>query len=197
MTNKLIPYILIGAAVGISVFYYQKYKYENLSVEDLPSVNEVVTKTIDKVTEGSGIEDYANKGLTEFPKALLSRLFTVKLDLSGNNITTLPSEIGKLTNLQELYIVDTGLRSLPGEIRMFTKLRILDVHNNELTGIPAEIGQLPAIEKLDFSNNRITDLPNEIFKLGHLDELNLTGNPISEDKIEELKSKLPSTEIKF
>ena len=80
---------------------------------------------------------------------------------------------------------------------MFTKLRILDVHNNELTGIPAEIGQLPAIEKLDFSNNRITDLPNEIFKLGHLDELNLTGNPISEDKIEELKSKLPSTEIKF
>ena len=197
MIKNIFPYIFVAAVVGTSVFYYQKLRYEGKPLENFPAPEEIVQKTIDTVTEGNGVEDFSNRGLTEFPLVVLNRTDTVVLNLSDNNIPSLPSEIGKLVNLQEFYIARSHLRSLPGEIRLFTKLRILDLHDNNLSGIPAEIGQLPAIEKIDLSDNRITDLPNELFTLGHLDELNLTGNPIDEEKITELKTKLPNTEVIF
>ena len=192
MNKNLLPYILIGAIVGFSVYFYQKIKYED-TLTDIVTVGKVV----EKVTESGGSGDYRNKGLNSFPKEILNNTGLTKLDLSGNDIESLPSEIGKLKKLQELYIIDSGLRALPGEIRMFTDLRILDVHDNELTGIPAEIGQLPKIEKIDFSGNQITALPNEIYNLTHLDELNITGNPLDGNMVSELRSRLPNTDIIF
>ncbi|MFN6474285.1 MAG: leucine-rich repeat domain-containing protein, partial [Nostoc sp. SerVER01] len=38
-----------------------------------------------------------------------------KLDLFGKGLTTLPGEIGQLTNLQSLDLGDNQLSTLPGE----------------------------------------------------------------------------------
>jgi Leucine-rich repeat (LRR) protein len=115
--------------------------------------------------------DYSNKGLTEFPKEVLSKTNAVELNLSGNNLTgALPSEIAKLT-----------------------KLEILNVSNNNMTGIPAEVGQLSKLRILNYADNQITGLPNELGKLNNLELFDLSGNNASAQDLDGIKQDLPST----
>lgn len=65
-----------------------------------------------------------------------------KLDLSGENITSLPAKIGKLTKLTELELWDNQLTLLPAEIGKLTKLRELDLRHNQLTSLPAEMAKI-------------------------------------------------------
>ncbi|MEH2329353.1 leucine-rich repeat domain-containing protein, partial [Nostoc sp.] len=48
-----------------------------------------------------------------------------QLDLSGKGLTTLPPEIGQLTNLQYLNLNSNQLSSLPPEIVQLTNLQYL------------------------------------------------------------------------
>ena len=79
-----------------------------------------------------------------------------RLDFSGewlnkfSNLKILSAEIGKLHNLQELFL-----------------------RNNQLTTLPAAIGQLQNLQKLNLRNNQLTTLPAEIGQLHNLQELNL------------------------
>jgi hypothetical protein len=136
--------------------------------------------------------DLSGQGLTEFPTSVLSKRDTVVLDLSNNQIRTIPSEIGELTKLEELYFQDNILDMFPAEVRKFTKLRILDLSNNNITGLPAEVGQLSNLEVLDLSNNGFTGLPYELGNLKSLKVLDLSGNNYSEQDLEVIKKGLPS-----
>ena len=55
-----------------------------------------------------------------------------KLDLSGNQLTALPEEIGLLTGLKELDLNENQLTSLPEEIGLLTGLEKLNLNNNPL-----------------------------------------------------------------
>jgi Leucine-rich repeat (LRR) protein len=61
-----------------------------------------------------------------------------ELDLSGKGLTTLPPEIGQLTNLQTLNLYSNQLSSLPPEIRKVSNLKKLDLRRNPVP-IPPEI----------------------------------------------------------
>ena len=123
---------------------------------------------------------------------------TVELNLQNKGLTSLSSEIGKLTKLTTFDVSHNSLTgALPAEIGKFTKLEILDASDNNLTGIPAEIGRLTNLQAVDFSNNGITDYPMEIYNLTQLKTLDLTNNPISQERIDILKEKLPNTTILF
>ena len=135
------------------------------------------TNTSSNQNEGSTskpnglVLDYSNKGLTEFPKEVLSKTNVVELNLSGNSLTgALPSEIGKLT-----------------------KLEILNVSNNNMTGIPAEVGQLTRLRILNYADNQLTGLPNELGKLSNLELFDLSGNNVSEQDLNGIRQNLPST----
>lgn len=122
----------------------------------------------------------------------------VELNLQNKGLTSLPSEIGKLTNLTTFDVSHNNLTgALPAEIGKFTKLETLDASDNNLTGIPAEIGKLTKLQTVDFSNNGITDYPMEIYNLTQLKTLDLRNNPFSQEKINILKEKLPNTTILF
>ena len=49
------------------------------------------------------------------------------LDLSGQDLTALPNEIGRLTNLASLNLSDNRLTALPPEIAQLTNLATLNL----------------------------------------------------------------------
>ncbi len=148
---------------------------------------------------GGKVLDLSNQGLTKVTSDIYGKTGTTDLILSFNSIKTLPSEMGKMTNLV-IFKIDHNILegSLIGEVRQMSKLKQLDVSYNNMTGMPAEIGQLSNLEILNYSYNNIDGLPNELANLrNNLKEFNLTGNPLSQDKINKLKADLPNTNIIF
>lgn len=110
----------------------------------------------------------------------------------------MPSEIGELVNLEELYLDNNRLTgALPGEIRKMPKLRILDGSRNNMTGIPAEIGQLQNLSTIDYSYNGLDTFPNEIVNLNNLHQLDLTGNRYSQESLEAIQILLPQADIVY
>jgi Leucine-rich repeat (LRR) protein len=65
------------------------------------------------------------------------------LDLSNNQLSELPPEIGNLVNLRVLYLQDNQLTRLPPEIGKLVNLQWLYIFGNPLKEIPPEIKQLP------------------------------------------------------
>lgn len=92
------------------------------------------------------------------------------LDLSGNELTTLPPEIGQLAQLKHLILgkwyynrekrrgeyIGNGLKALPPEIGQLTNLKKLWASANQLSNLPAEITQLTNLRSLSLSNNQLS-----------------------------------------
>ena len=81
------------------------------------------------------------------------------LDFSGQELTTLPPEIGQLTNLTGLYLNKNQLTALPPEIGQLINLTGLYLNKNQLTALTPEIGQLKNLAHLSLGRNQLTVLP--------------------------------------
>ena len=115
-----------------------------------------------------------------------------ELDLSGQELTALPPEIGNLTQLKKLIlgkyeydedgnIVDTignKLSYLPKEIGLLNQLEEFQIVTNQLSSLPAEIGELSNLQSLYLNSNQLSSLPADIKTLTKLEKLDLRGNPV-------------------
>ena len=63
------------------------------------------------------------------------------LNLSNNQLTTLPEAIAQLSNLSLLDLSNNQLTRLPEAIAQLSNLRLLDLRNNQLTTLPEAIKQ--------------------------------------------------------
>jgi hypothetical protein len=96
--------------------------------------------------------------------------------------TTIPTEIGLLTQLTSLSIyenVNTG--TIPSEIGLLTLLVFLAFSDTNLKGtIPSTIGNLVQLTYLEFSNSKLTgSIPPSFEGLVQLNELYFASNPLS------------------
>jgi Leucine-rich repeat (LRR) protein len=98
------------------------------------------------------------------------------VDLSGNQLTEVPSS---LLNLPDLYYVDLSdnyITALPATIGNLLSLSYLHLTSNRLVTLPVEIANLKYLYYLDVSYNRITSIPGKIFKMRDL-YIYYYGNP--------------------
>ena len=103
--------------------------------------------------------------------AMLNKKRVYILNLDSKNLTELPSQIGKLKNLQELYLRGNKLTSLPPELWELTNLQKLMLGDNKLSEVPAAISKLINLEELDLFSNRLKTLPDAVTQLIHLKKI--------------------------
>ncbi len=101
------------------------------------------------------------------------------LSLSGIQLTSIPTEIGRLTNLQLLVLSYNQLTSIPGELGQLTQLEKLYLHNNKFTSIPDEIWQLTNLQLLGLNSNKLISIPGAIGQLIQLQGLYLGNNQLT------------------
>ncbi|KAL3641385.1 hypothetical protein CASFOL_016353 [Castilleja foliolosa] len=133
----------------------------------------------------------------------LTRLSISILSLSINRFNgEIPSEIGSLSMLRELYlgyndfksgvpaefgnlsqleILSISYRSIPKQLGNCTSLVELYLINNHLTGeLPQELGHLPFLEMLNMAYNLLSSsIPSSIFNISSLKMLSLSFNQFS------------------
>ena len=114
---------------------------------------------------------------------------TKSLFLSGYHLKSLPPEIGRLTHLTMLVVINTKIQSLPSQIGQLIHLKIIRMENNLFSSLPPEIGRLTELKELHLSGNRLESLPKEIDSLD-LGILDLTFNSFLSppDKMKEMNS---------
>ncbi len=152
---------------------------ENMGLTELPpSVGNLVNLKILKLG-ADFVKGGERNQLTTLPAEIGQLTQLQRLYLEGNQLTTLPAEIGQLTQLQRLYLEGNQLTTLPAEIGQLTHLQGLYLEGNQLTTLPAEIGQLTQLQRLFLDGNQLTTLPAEIGQLTQLQRLYLEGNQLT------------------
>lgn len=109
------------------------------------------------------------------------------LGLSVQQLSSLPSEIGLLTNLESLQLPINNLKSLPSSICSLTNLKMLDISWNKLESLPEEIELLTKLRHIEIQMNNIEDIPlllSRLSKLTNLQTLMMDQNQISKVPIE-------------
>ena len=123
--------------------------------------------------------DLSDNQLTSLPESIGDLAQLKELDLGNNQLTSLPERIGDLAQLKELYLDNNQLTSLPERIGDLAQLKELDLSDNQLTSLPERIGDLAQLEELDLSNNQLTSLPERIGDLTQLNRLDLSNNQLT------------------
>ncbi len=123
--------------------------------------------------------DLSNQQLTQLPPEIGNLTNLLGFSLQGNQLTRLPLEIGNLTKLTHVSLSDNQLTSLPSTIANLTNLMVLNASDNFLTYLPSEIGRLTNLKTLDISSNKLTTLPPEIGQLSHLTQLVIARNKLN------------------
>ena len=82
-----------------------------------------------------------------------SKVKVLDLAMQHPKLTTLPPEIGKLTNLECLDVSFNRVSTLPEEMKMLKNLKTLNLAGNRyLAKLPEIIKQIPNLQTLNLSN---------------------------------------------
>ena len=119
-------------------------------------------------------------GLFEIPDAVYLSADSLEiLDISNNNISTLPPKLAELKKLRILFASNNPLRTVPIVLGNCMSLEMIGMRNCELTDIPAE-SLPPMLRWLIVTDNSLTRLPSELANLSRLQKLMVSCNKLSE-----------------
>jgi Leucine-rich repeat (LRR) protein len=103
------------------------------------------------------------------------------LNLSFNQLTYLPDEFFKLTNLKRFICTHNRLLAIQDDIIRLQKLSVLNLQNNCLIFLPKSMGLLHSLKELHVSNNQIRTFPSSLINLSALlNVFSFIDNPIEQ-----------------
>ncbi|BEJ17225.1 hypothetical protein CspHIS471_0606260 [Cutaneotrichosporon sp. HIS471] len=120
-------------------------------------------------------------GILDALPALLDVLSTtlVVLDISNNDLSTLPTALRHCTSLEELNVSHNPLLQLPPLLGECTSMRMLVADGCLLSNLPVELAQTRSLHTLCVRGNRLVTLPPWLCLLAHLDTLRIDNNPFA------------------
>ncbi|MBX2907557.1 MAG: serine/threonine-protein kinase [Taibaiella sp.] len=141
--------------------------------------------------------------LTDFPVEIFELTDTLEvLDLSGNLLTSLPHDLGRLKKLKIVFCSNNPFTELPevlGECpeldvagfkackienvppaALNPNLRWLILTDNRISELPDAIGQCTRLQKLMLAGNRLESLPESLQYCQNLQLLRISANRLAE-----------------
>ena len=142
-------------------------------------------------------------GLRELPPEVMDLADSLEvLNLSGNQLSSLPHDLARLHSLKIIFCSDNAFTELPEvlgdcaalqvvgfkanriahvpDAALPAALRWLIVTDNAITHLPLALGQRPALQKLMLAGNRLEALPNSLADAQRLELLRLAANRLSQ-----------------
>jgi hypothetical protein len=117
-------------------------------------------------------------GLTEFPRGILDLADSLEvLDLSRNQLRSLPDDFDRLQNLKILFVSNNEFEHLPAVLGRCAQLSMVGFKANRIRVVPAE-SLPPLLRWLILTDNQIEQLPGSIGKCDRLQKLMLAGNQL-------------------
>jgi len=157
-----------------------------------------------KSGELSGIRHLTlSENLTSFPLEILSLADSLEiLDLSNNQLTSLPEEVIQLQRLKIIFASNNRFETVPEalgqcvnlemvgfksnkidhvpENSLPPKLRWLILTDNQISALPDSLGERPRLQKLALAGNRLTHLPQTLAQSKNLELVRISANQLLE-----------------
>ncbi|XP_022731842.1 plant intracellular Ras-group-related LRR protein 6-like [Durio zibethinus] len=126
------------------------------------------------------IVNLSGMSLDSLPNPSLNLSTICKLDLSNNNLESIPESLtARLLNLVAFDVHSNQLKFLPYSIGCLSKLKILNVSGNLLHTLPKTIENCRSLAELNANFNKLTMLPDTIgFELVNLKKLSVNSNKL-------------------
>lgn len=126
------------------------------------AVEEIVESCLDAGNENV---DLSSMSLDEVPNKSLRRLRSLTKHTRIQDIPPSQEAYAPLEAELRLYLSNNSISRLPSELLNLTSLRVLSVRHNNLTDIPPALARLPRLEQLNIAGNRLNYLPYEMLRL--------------------------------
>jgi len=162
--------------------------------------------TLEELKSGSLVGSTRVKiaeGLETFPKELYTLADSLEiLDLTDNNLSTLPDDINKLHKLRILFVSNNQFKEVPSVLASCSNLTMIGFRNNRidtfnenavplqtqwliltdnnLKKLPNSMGDLKQLQKCMLSGNKLTALPQSMSKCHNLELLRIAVNQLTE-----------------
>lgn len=140
-------------------------------------------------------------GLEQFPEEIFDLADSLEvLNLTGNRLSDLPGDLGRLRKLKVLFCSQNRFRHLPEGIGQCPKLemvgfksnqieqvsaaalplrlRALVLTDNRIETLPEALGNCPDLQKLMLAGNRLRELPANLARCTKLELLRLSANQL-------------------
>ncbi len=141
-------------------------------------------------------------GLTEFPREIFELSDSLEiLDLSKNQLTSLPDDLPKLKQLRIIFLNNNHFREIPPVLAdcpnlsmvsfksnqierldsdaLPESIRWLILTDNQLEALPRSIGKCTRLQKFMLAGNRLTSLPDELAGCTNLELIRLAANQLT------------------
>lgn len=135
--------------------------------------------TLERLQRGelSGISRLdLSAGLTQFPEEIFDLADSLEvLNLSGNQLSSLPDNLPRLKKLRILFCSDNAFEEVPAILGQCSALEMVGFKANRIRHLPAA-ALPPKLRWLILTDNRLEQLPEEIGHCERLQKLMLAGN---------------------
>ncbi len=166
----LITVVLLIGSTGFIVWWDTQNAPLALSPTETPlsttSTEEEPVLNTDSTPNGNDFSlDMTNDALTKVPNSVFEQTKVESLNLSHNVLSgSLQGEIRLLQNLKTLDLSYNNFTGVPAEVGQLKKLETLNLSYNKLTGLPHELGNLPSLKVLNVSGNNYSEADLAIIK---------------------------------